>query len=62
LRFKEKKAADSVERRSSSLHHSPKIGHAKLRSPNKSAGRKFREAGKHKIYLHACYLLACFLS
>jgi hypothetical protein len=48
LRFKEKKAAASVER-SSSLHHPPKIGHAELRAPNKSAGRKFREAGKHKI-------------
>jgi hypothetical protein len=63
LRFKERKAA-SVER-SSSLHHSPKVGHAELRYPNKSAGRKFREAGKHKIYntwlLLACWL-ACFLS
>jgi hypothetical protein len=63
LRSKERKAA-SVER-SSSLHHSPKVGHAGLRYPNKSAGRKFREAGKHKIYntwlLLACWL-ACFLS
>jgi hypothetical protein len=63
LRFKEKKATASVER-SSSLHHSPKVGHAELRSPPTKVQEENSEKQENikSTYMLATCLLACWLA